>query len=184
MANSHATKNPFKATKAAITASLPIKTAGESQCVTNASANGNVAKEENNKEFISRMRAPHPKIDLRSILPARFGHARDQSLGSEFAKRQTRNFEPANECAAATRHFAAVHHPCRAGIARKLGQTGVIFLRLQLGTQGGVFLDCRALAVVTIDPGFGRHKGTRNLVESPGNSTGIFRLAFSCRGRC
>src|SRR5712691_10649703 len=152
-------------------ANLPIRTAGESQRVTSASANGRI------EMFMtvvatSLVRRPNrPQADCYRILPARLGHARDQSLGSELAKGETRNFEPANERAAAARHFAAVHHPCRAGIPRKLGQTGVIFLRLQLGPQRGVFLDCRALAVVTIDPGCGCHKGTRNLVESSKSST-------------
>src|SRR5437660_5745820 len=120
IANSHATKNPFKPTSAAITASLPMIMAGGSHCVTSASASGSI-----NKEFILRARAAHPKSDLWN-LPAGLRHARDQSLGREFAKRQPRDFEPANERTAAARHLATVHHPRRAGVARKLRQAGVI----------------------------------------------------------
>src|ERR1700730_6818462 len=52
IANSHATKNPFNPTRPAITSSLPRRTHGGSQRVTNASASEIVSKEQNNKEFI------------------------------------------------------------------------------------------------------------------------------------
>src|SRR5206468_2224189 len=97
----------------AITASLKMMTPGESHCVTGISASGSI-----NKEFILRARASHPKSDL-WILPAGLRHARDQTLRGELAKRQPRDFKPANECAAAARHLATVHHPRRAGVARK-----------------------------------------------------------------
>src|SRR5437773_10987122 len=123
IANSQATKNPFKTTSATIVASLPRMMAGGSHSVTGASASGNISK-----EFILRARAAHPKSDLWS-LPAGLRHARDQSLRGELAKREPRDFEPTNERATTTRHFTTVHHPRRAGVTRKLGQTGVIFLR-------------------------------------------------------
>src|SRR5437660_7463599 len=141
IANSHATKNPFKPTSAAITASLPTMMAGGSHCVTSASASGNI-----NKEFILRARAAHPKSDLWN-LPAGLRHARDQSLGGELAKGQPRDFEPANKCTAAAGHFTTVHHSRRAGVARKLRQTGVILLRFELGAERGVFLHRRAFAI-------------------------------------
>src|SRR5438105_3575484 len=150
--NSHATKNPFNATNAAITASLPTMIHGGSHCVTGTSASESI-----NKEFILRARAAHPKSDLWN-LPAGLGHARDQSLRGELAKRQPRDFEPANERAAAARYLATVHHSRRAGVARKLRQTGVIFLRFELSAKGGVFLDRLALAFVAIYPGCLCHK--------------------------
>src|SRR5213595_2539389 len=122
IANSHATKNPFSPTSAAITASFPMITAAESHWVTGTSASGSI-----NKEFILRARASHPKSDL-WILPAGFRHARDQSLQGELAKSEARYFEPANERAAAARHLATIHDAGRAGVARKLRQTGVILL--------------------------------------------------------
>src|SRR6266478_5302745 len=160
IANSQATKNPFNPTSAAITASLKMMTPGGSHCVTGASASGSI-----NKEFILRARAAHPKIDL-WILPAGLRHAWDESLRGELAKRQPRDFEPPDERAAAAGHFATVHHPRRAGVARKLRQTGVILLRFELGTERGVFLHRRAFAFVAINPGCLCHKGTRNLVAN------------------
>src|SRR5262249_17297320 len=154
MANSHATKNPLSPTSAAIVNSFAMMTPGESHCVTGTSASGKIWS---NKEFILRARATHPKSDLWS-LPAGLRHARDQSLRSELAKGESRDFEPAYERAAAARHFATVYHPRRAGVAWKLGQTGVIFLRFELGAEGGVFLYRLALAFVAINPGCLCHK--------------------------
>src|SRR5256885_14531635 len=144
--NSHATKNPFNATRPAITTSFPTMIHGGSHCVTGTSASGSI-----NKEFILRARAAHPKSDL-WILPAGLRHARDQSLRGELAKREPRDFESANEGAAAARYFATGHHSGRAGVARKLRQTGVILLRLELSAERGVFLHRLALAVVAIYP--------------------------------
>src|SRR5712691_3766177 len=158
IANSHATKTPFNPTSAAITASLKMMIPGASHCVTGTSASGSI-----NKEFILRARAAHPKSDLWN-LPAGLRHARDQALQGELAKREPRDFKPANERAASARHFATVDHSRRAGIARKLRQTGVILLRLELGADRGVFLHRRALAFIAINPGCLCHKGTRNLV--------------------
>src|SRR5207244_2577144 len=105
------------------------------------------------------------------VLPAGLRHARDQSLRGKLAKRQPRDFEPADERAAAARDFATVHDPRRAGVAGELGQTGVILLRLELGPERGVFLHRRALAFIAINPGCLCHKGTPNLIESDGFST-------------
>jgi hypothetical protein len=103
----------------------------------------------------------HPAIP--SILPARLRHARNQPGGSKFTKSETRNLEPANEGAAAAGHQAAIYHPRRAGIARQLRETSVIFLRFQFCPHRCVFLYRRALAVVAIDPGGLGHKEVRNL---------------------
>jgi len=103
----------------------------------------------------------HPAIP--SILPARLRHARNEPGGSKFTKSETRNFEAANEGAAAARHLAAIYHPRRAGIAGQLRETGIIFLRFQLRPYRCVFLYRRALALVAIDPGGLGHKEVRNL---------------------
>src|SRR5260370_32899230 len=92
-------------------------------------------------------------------------------MRGEIAKRQPRDFEPADERAAAAGHFATVHHPRRAGIARKLRQTGVILLRFELGAKRGVFLHRRAFAFVAINPACLCLKGTRNLVADSRFST-------------
>src|SRR6266567_6651647 len=179
IANSHATKNPFNPTRAAITASLKMMIPGGSHCVTGTSASGSI-----NKEFILRARAAHPKSNLWN-LPAGLRHARNQTLRGELAKRQPRDFEPANERAAAARHFATVHYPRRAGVARKLRQTGVILLRFEFGAERGVFLHRRALAFVAINPGCLCHKATRNLVANFRFSTCFLlaRRSFSEGGR-
>src|ERR1700730_5433223 len=117
--------------------------------------------------------------NVATTLPARLRHARDQALRGEFAKRQPRDFEPANERAAAARHFATVHHPRRAGVARKLRQTGVILLRFELGAERGVLLHRRALTFVAIDPGCLCHKGTRNLVANFRFSTCFWPCDFA-----
>src|SRR5205085_5995923 len=152
IANSHATKNPFRPTNAAMVSNLPMMMAGRSHSVTTSAASKGIKK-----EFILRTRAAHPKSDLWT-LPAGFCHARDQSLRGELAKREARDLEPANERAAASRHFATVHHAARAGVARKLRQTGVIFFRFELGAERGVFFHRLALALVAINPGCLCHK--------------------------
>src|SRR5438874_13204959 len=111
IANSHATKNPFNPTSAAITASLKMMIPAGSHCVTGTSASGRFKK-----EFILRARAAHPKSDLWN-LPAGLRHARDQALRCEFTKRESRDFESADERAAAARHLATIHDPRRTGVA-------------------------------------------------------------------
>ncbi len=93
-----------------------------------------------------------------AILPAGFRYTRDQTLGRELAKGEPRDLESPNEGAAAARHQATVHHTCRAGVARKLSQTGVIFLRFELGAQRGIFLYRIALPLIAINPGHLCHK--------------------------
>src|SRR5947209_8487852 len=91
----------------------------------------------------------------------------------------SRNVEPADERAAAAGYFATVHHPRRAGIARKLRQTGVILLRFKLRAKRGVFLHRRAFACVAINPGCLCHKGTRNLVANSRFSTCFLLFVMS-----
>src|SRR5450432_1210105 len=91
-------------------------------------------------------------------LPARLRHTGNETGGSELAKRQAGNLETANEGAAAAGHLAAIDHAGGAGIARELGEANVIFLRLELSAEGGVFCHRLALALVAIDPRSLRHK--------------------------
>src|SRR5207237_3629750 len=118
-------------------------------------------KKAENKKFMTRMRAAHPKTRRPAFLPARLRHTRDEPARSEFSEGQARNLEAANEGPAAAAHFATVHHPGGAGIARQLGQAHIIFLRFELSPEGRVFFHGRALAFIAIDPGRFRHKGTR-----------------------
>src|SRR5437660_1560775 len=111
------------------------------------------------------------------FLPARFGHTRDEPVRGEFPESQARNLEAANKRAAAAAHFAAIDHPRGAGIARKLRETHVIFLRLQLSTQGRVFFHGRAFAVVAINPGRFRHKGTRKVAKNAHDATSFLGVA-------
>ena len=99
---------------------------------------------------MERLRAAHPKTRRAGFLPARFGHTRDEPVRGEFSERQARNLEPANERPAAAADFATIDHPGGAGIAGKLRQAHVIFLRLELSTQRRVFFHGRALAFVAI----------------------------------
>src|SRR5260370_37909278 len=94
------------------------------------------------KELI--LRGVRTRKSTSGVLPAGLRHSRDQALRGELAKRQPRDFEPADERAAAAGHFATVHHPRRAGVAGKLRQTGVILLRFELGAERGGFLHRRA----------------------------------------
>src|ERR1700704_4585263 len=123
------------------------------------------------------------------FLPARFGHTRDEPGRSEFSEGQARNLETANKRTAAAAHFATIHHPRRAGVARKLRETHIIFLRLQLSPQGRVFFHGCALAVVAINPGRFRHKGTRKVAKnardatsfSMGVATGLRPVWLTCK---
>src|SRR5204862_1551015 len=77
--------------------------------------------------------------------------------------------------------FATVHYPGRAGIAWKLRQTLVIFLRLQLSAQGRVFFHGRAFAIVAIYPGRFRHKGTRKVARKARDATSFWALSCTLR---
>ena len=116
------------------------------------SAIGVAAEKNNEGKFIARTRTLHPKPDIDLILPARLGYARDEPLRRQLAEGKPRNLEPANKGAPAPGDFAAVHDAGRAGIARQLGEAGVILLRFQLSAQGGMLLHRRAFAFVAINP--------------------------------
>src|SRR4051812_32674002 len=94
--------------------------------------------------------ALHPKPCRAGALPARLGNARNQAGGCQFPKDQPRNLEAPDKGASAAAHLTAIDHPRRAGVARQLTEAGVILLRLQLSTEGGVFLRRRALAFIAI----------------------------------
>ena len=125
------------------------------------------------------MHAQHPSIDLRSILPARLGYARDEPLGRQLTKCETRHLEAAVKRAAAPRHFATVHYTRWAGIARQLRETGVILFRFQLGAQRGVLFYRCAFAFIPINPGGLGHKRTLTVEMMPRLATWFWGLAKS-----
>src|SRR4051812_18282015 len=132
MANSDATKKAFRITRAKITASFPRIIEGGSQCSETASANGAAAIKTRAKEFMEWMRRPHPKTRWSGSLPARLGHTRDEPARGKLSERQARNLEAANEGAATAADLATIDHPGRAGIAWKLRESHVVFLRFEL----------------------------------------------------
>src|SRR5438270_1664009 len=146
MANSHATKKPLSPTSAAMAASLPSNTVGESQCSLIASAMGDVARNKN-KKFIARVQPVHPRPCRDRTLPARFRYARDEPLRSQLAKRETRNLEPAKKRAAPTRNFTAVYDTAGSCIGRQLCETSIIPFRRYVRSSRGVLLHRRAFAV-------------------------------------
>src|SRR5688572_22313900 len=174
-ANSAATKKPLRKTRSAMAPSRRSITPGGSHCWEMASANGTAARKTKDKGFMERMRAWHPNTRRAGSLPARFGHTRDEPARGELAERQARNLEPANKRPTAAADFATIDHPGRAGIAGKLGEGHVIFLRFELSPQGRVFFHGRALAFVAINPGRFRHKGTRKVARRAGNATALLR---------
>ena len=95
-------------------------------------------------------------------LPARLRYARDQTLRRQFAKREPRNLEPANERSTAAGNLATIHHARRARVPWQLRQPGVIFFRLQLSPQCRILFHSRALAVVAVNPGCLCHKGAES----------------------
>src|SRR5690606_36657013 len=62
-----------------------------------------------------------------------------------------------------------------AGIARQLGQAGVITLGFQFSTDRGVFLHRFRLALVALFPGFLRHKNFLNYYRSAKGRPIIFK---------
>src|SRR5450432_876991 len=100
------------------------------------------------------------------LLPARLCHAGDEPRGSQFTKNEPRNFETPDERAPAAADLAAVHHACRAGIARQLRKADVILIRFELGAKSSVLFHRLAFAIVAINPGGLRHKGMRKLAEN------------------
>src|SRR5438132_13901062 len=125
------------------------------------------------------MHAQHPSIDPRSILPARLGYARDEPLGRQLTKCETRHLEAAVKRAAATRHCATVHYTRWAGVARQRRETGVILFRFQLGAQSGVLFHRCAFAFIAINPGGLGHKRTLTVEVMPRLATWFWTLPKS-----
>src|SRR5215472_8296544 len=71
-------------------------------------------------------------------LPTGLGDAGDQTVESGLAEGQARAAEFSQVTVAAAAHGAAVDNPHGAGVARQLGQTGVIVFGLQFGAKGRV----------------------------------------------
>ena len=91
-------------------------------------------------------------------LPARFGYARNKALRGQLAKGEPGNLESADEPAASAAHLTTIDDACRAGVPWELRETGIVFLRLQLGPERSVFLRCRTLAFIPINPGHLGHR--------------------------
>ena len=117
-----------------------------------------------------------PETGSGSQLPARLGHARNETGGGELPESEARNLEPANKRPATPAHLAAVDDTGRAGIARQLQEPDVILLRLELSTESGVFRHRLALAFIAINPGSLRHKGTRKLAGKPWGATTLLAI--------
>src|SRR6266498_3756389 len=91
--------------------------------------------------FALRMRVNRSEMGSFIILPASLRDPRNQSVQGSLAKREAGAPELAQISVAAAAHRTAINHPDGAGIARQLREAGVIALRLQLGANGGVFLN-------------------------------------------
>src|SRR6202035_4075577 len=100
-------------------------------------------------------------------LPARLGDAGNQSTRRQLTKSQPRNLEAPDKCAPPPGNLATINHTSRTRIARQLCEAGIVFLCFQLRPQRGIFFSRRTLALVAVDPGGFRHKGTRKVAEKP-----------------
>src|SRR6267378_351591 len=104
-------------------------------------------------------------------LPARFGNAGNQSAGRQLAEGEAGNLKPADKGTAATGYLTTVNNSRWTRVTRQLRKASVIFLCLELCPQRSIFLGCIALALVAVDPGGFRHKGTRKVAEKPWSAT-------------
>src|SRR4051812_1851783 len=99
-----------------------------------------------------RIRVNMSEIGSIIKLPARLRHTGDQSIQCGFAERQPRTTELPPITTAASAERATVHHAGRARVTRQFRQAGVIALRFQLGTDGGILLHRLLLALVALFP--------------------------------
>src|SRR5580693_2197079 len=113
-----------------------------------------------NTRLALRIRVNMSEIVSVIILPTRFGYSRDKPIQGPLSERQARAAELAQVAVAASAHRAAVHQPGWARVARQLRQSAVIALGLHLRPDRGVFLDRFRLPLVSLYPGFLRHKIT------------------------
>src|SRR2546430_7233412 len=104
------------------------------------------------------MRVSMSEIGSVISLPTGFGHAGNQTIQRHFAEGQARASEFPEEPVAATADGAAIDHAHRAGIARQFRQRRVVALRLQLGSQRRVLLDCLRFFLVALFPSCRSHK--------------------------
>src|ERR1051326_743392 len=156
MENSQATKNAFSATSAAMPASFPTRSIGGSHW--GGTSRAIAAVRNNTGMFISRTRRLASETRIDPKLPAGLGYARDEPLRSQLAKGESRHLEPPNKGTAAPGDLASVHHTSWAGITRQARQAGIVFFRLQLRADCGVFSHRLALPLVAIDPGSLGHR--------------------------
>src|SRR5437667_5844275 len=87
-----------------------------------------------------RRRVSRSEIGSVISLPTGFGDAGNQAVQGHFAERQARTAEFAKVGVPPAADGATVHQARWAGVARQLGQAGVIALGLQFRAQGGVLL--------------------------------------------
>src|SRR4029077_7771281 len=97
MANSQATKNPFSATKTAMTSSFKNTETAESQCSVTAVLRANHRPKDGNEILITRMQPGIGPPQLQP-LPARLGNAGNQSARRQLAKIRPENLKPPEKC--------------------------------------------------------------------------------------
>src|SRR6267143_985475 len=127
MANSQATKNPFSATRTAMTNSFKNTETAESQCSVTAVLRANHRPKDGNEILITRMQ-PGIRPPQLQPLPARLGDAGNQSARRQLAKGQPRNLEPPDKCPSPAGNLATINHPHRTRIARQLCEPGIVLL--------------------------------------------------------
>src|ERR1044071_1250546 len=91
-------------------------------------------------------------------LPTGFGDAGDEAGEGHLPEGQAGTAEFADVGVAPPADGAAIHQPHRAGVARQLGQAGVVALGLEFRPDGGVFLHRIDFFLVAFFPGCFRHK--------------------------
>src|SRR2546422_110449 len=99
-----------------------------------------------------RMRVSMSEIGSVIVLPTGFGYTGNQAIEGGFAKRQTGTGKFAQIPVAPAAHGATVDEPSWAGVARQLGQRGIIAFGFELRPQCGVFLDRFGLLLIPFKP--------------------------------
>jgi hypothetical protein len=96
------------------------------------------------------------------ILPTRFGNARDHPLRSKFPKTNPGKAKSPNETAAPAALLTAINKPGGTGIPRELGETFIVAVRLQCGTDRGILLHRLLSPLVPLNPRLLRHSKLGN----------------------
>jgi len=93
-----------------------------------------------------------PSFYFSTGLPAGLGDSGDESVGRQFAEGDTGKFETAQEGAPTPRDQATVDESHWTRIARKLAESDIIFLCLELGTEFRPLRHGGAFAFVSFKP--------------------------------